>query len=329
MNHNSKRVLIFCPKFFGYENRVANAFRSNGYDVDLYNERPSDGFIAKVAIRKNWRFYKPVIKKYLNQVIEQNKDKKYDYIIVFRGETIGERELLQLKTAFPNAKTIFYLWDSVENTIESKKKINIYDKVFTFDPNDAEKYNLVFLSLPYGEEYTSEVPTSETEYDLAFIGTAHSIRPRIVKELKKQCEEMNLKMFIFFYSPHILVYLFNKLFNKDYKYISLKEINFKSLTTAEVCDIYNKATCILDISHPNQNGTTTRPVEMLAMKKKIITTNTNVKDFDYFDQNDFLIIDKQNPKLDKSFFESEYVPVKKDILYKYSPENFVKTILEE
>ena len=152
----NKKVLIFCPKFFGYENRVANAFRSNGYEVDLYNERPSDGFIAKVAIRKNWRFYKPVIKKYLNQVIEQNKDKKYDYIIVFRGETIGERELLQLKTAFPNAKTIFYLWDSVENTIESKKKINIYDKVFTFDPNDAEKYKFEIQELKAKYSHVAE-----------------------------------------------------------------------------------------------------------------------------------------------------------------------------
>ncbi len=47
MNQNSKKVLIFCPKFFGYQNIVAKAFRSNGYEVDLYNKRPSDGFIAK------------------------------------------------------------------------------------------------------------------------------------------------------------------------------------------------------------------------------------------------------------------------------------------
>ena len=92
---------------------------------------------------------------------------------------------------------------------------------------------------------------------------------RMDSEIKKQCEAMGKKCYCYFFSPHILVYLFNKIINRDYKHISLKEVNFKGLTAKEVCEIYNSSKCVLDIEHPRQKGTTTRPVEMLPMKKKI------------------------------------------------------------
>lgn len=85
----------------------------------------------------------------------------------------------------------------------------------------------------------------------------------------------------------------------------------------------------MDIEHPRQNGTTTRPVEMLPMKKKIITTNKYVKNFEFYNENNFLIIDRETPCLKEEFFESEYLPVDKDVLYKYSPENFVKNVMGE
>ena len=64
------------------------------------------------------------------------------------------------------------------------------------------------------------------------------------------------------------------------------------------------------------------------MKKKIITTNIHVKDFDFYNQNNFLIIDRDNPQIDEEFFESEYLPVKEDVLYNYSPKKFVETLLK-
>ncbi len=328
MSQDNKKVLIFCPKFFGYEKRMANAFKNAGFEVTFYDERPSNSFIGKVSLRLNLKFYKPVVKKYIARVIEENKEKDFDYIFVVKCEAMGENEVNMLKKAYPNAKLVLYFWDSVKNIPEGEKKMKFFDKVFTFDPNDAEKYNLPFLPVPYGEEYTSYEANDNYEYDVAFIGTAHSVRPRVVKQIKKQCEDMGRRCFTYFYSPHILVYLLNKFTNKDYKYISFKEINFKALSTEEVCRIYNSSRCVMDIEHPKQNGTTTRPVEMLPMNKKIITTNKYVKNFEFYNKNNFLIIDRENPKLNEDFFETQYLPVEDDVLYKYSPASFVKSVIE-
>lgn len=324
---NKKSVLMFCPKFFGYEKRLSNAISDEGYLVDLYDERPNNGFICKTLLRLNFKPYKAVVRKYIKKIIDKNADKQYDYVLVVKSEAAGEKELKLLREAYPNARFILYLWDSVANVPDGEKKLSLYDKVLTFDPDDAKKYNIPFLPIPYGKEYSQAEQKDTYEYDVAFIGTAHSVRPRIVKAIKKQCEAMGRKCFTYFYSPHILVYLLNKFTNCDYKYISLKEINFKGLTANEVCEIYNSSKCVLDIEHPRQKGTTTRPVEMLPMKKKIVTTNTYVKDFDFYSENNFLIIDRNNPVIKEEFFETPYLMATEDILYKYSPKKFVETIL--
>lgn len=328
MTENKKSVLMFCQKFFGYQERISQAIRDEGYEVDLYDERPNNGFFCKVFLRLNFKPYKAVVRKYIKNVISENTDKQYDYVLVVKSEAIGDREIDMLRKAYPNAKFILYLWDSVANVPDGEDKLSLYDKALTFDPVDAKKYNLPFLPIPYGKEYTENAKVDSYKYDVAFIGTAHSIRPRVVKSVKQQCEENGRKCFIYFYSPHILVYLLNKLTNRDYKYISLKEVNFRPLSTKEVCSIYNSSKCVLDIEHPRQSGTTTRPVEMLPMQKKIITTNVFVKDFEFYSENNFCLIDRDNPNVKTDFFESDYTPVKKEIVDKYSPKTFVKLLLD-
>ena len=323
---NAKKVLMFCPTFFGYEKRLQNALSDNGYEVDLYDERPSNGFFGKTFIRLGFKIYRPVVKKYVERIIAENKDKDYDYILVVKGEVLWNYELTLLRKAFPNATFVLYLWDSVINTRNCEKNMPLYDKVLSFDPEDAKRFDIPFLPIPFGKEYNYE-KADNYEYAAAFIGTAHSVRPRVVKAIKAQLEAMGEKCFTYFYSPHIMVYLLNKLTNPDYKYLPLKEVHFKPISSNEVSDVYNKTKCVIDIEHPRQNGTTTRPVELLPMKKKIITTNSYVKNFKFYNDNNFLIIDRNNPKIDKAFLEADYEPVAQDIIYEYSPERFVKTLL--
>lgn len=327
-NTKNKKVLMFCPTFFGYENRVADAMRDEGYEVDLYDERPNSGFICKTSLRLNLKLYKPIVRKYIQKVIDENRGKKYDYVFVVKSEATGKNEIEMLRKAYPEAEFILYFWDSVANVPDGEKKIGLYDRVLTFDPVDAKKYNLPFLPIPYGKEHEQTEDVSEHIYDAAFIGTAHSVRPRVVKQIKEQCGQYGRKCFTYFYSPHVLVYLLNKLTNPNYKHISLKEIHFKPLPSAEVCKIYKLSKAVIDIEHPKQQGTTTRPVEMLPMKKKIITTNSFVKEFAFYNTNNFCIIDRNDPKIDEDFFDTEYLPVKQEVLDKYSPKAFVRTLFE-
>ena len=46
-----------------------------------------------------------------------------------------------------------------------------------------------------------------------------------------------------------------------------------------IIDIFKKSRAVLDIPIAGQNGLTMRTFECLAMKKKIVTTNENIKQY--------------------------------------------------
>ena len=108
MSADNKKVLIFCPKFFGYEKRMEKAFENAGYMVYLYDERPSNSFIGKVSLRLNLNFYRPVVRKYISSVIEENKGIQFDYVFVVKCEAMGEIEVNMLRKAYPTAKFVLY-----------------------------------------------------------------------------------------------------------------------------------------------------------------------------------------------------------------------------
>ena len=251
---------MFCVSFFQYEQRIANAIRNAGYDVDLYDERPNSGFFAKACIRYNVSLYRPVTRRYYQQIIQNLQDTTYDYVLVVKGEAVNEDVITMLREAQPKAKFVLYLWDSVANIPDCAKRMKLYDRVLTFDPSDAKKYGIQYLPLPYDEKSFSYGACGEYKYDAAFIGTAHSVRPRVVKQIQSLCQQQGRSCFVYFYSPHILVYLLNKLTNPNYRWITRKEIHFKPLSSELVNEIYASSRCVLDIEHPRQSGTTTRPV---------------------------------------------------------------------
>lgn len=324
----SKRILMICAGFFGYEKRIAEAFRGQGHEVDLYDERPNSGFVAKTCIRYKVGAYRPVIRKYYRGIIEKNKDRQYDYVLVVKGEAVTEDIIEMLRAGYPDAKFVLYLWDSVANTPNCVKHMKLYDQVFTFDPEDAKKYQIEYLPIPYDENGFSYTECNEYKYDAAFIGTAHSVRPRVVKQIQKICCEQNRTMFVYFYSPHILVYLFNKLKNPDYRWITLKDVHFKPLSSEQVYEIYANSRCVLDIEHPKQSGATTRPIEMLALKKKIISTNRHVEDFPFYNDSNFCVVQRDAVEIDRDFWDRAYIDVDADIMERYSPKRFAQTIIE-
>lgn len=324
---NGKKVLMFCPQFFGYDKRIRQAMQDAGYEVDLANDRAGDDFLSKVCIRLNLKCYYPVVRNYIRSLINRFSEKKFDYIVVVKGEGVNTEAIALLRDAYPQAEFILYLWDSVANIPECEKRMKLYDRVLTFDPADADKYGIPYLNIPYSQESTEYQATGKFDYDVAFIGTAHSVRPRIVKQIQTCCQKAGRKCYVYLYSPHILVYLFNKITNPDYKWIRRKDVHFKPLTSQQVYKIYSTSKCILDIEHPKQQGTTTRPVEMLPMKKKIITTNGSVRNFPFYNENNFCIIDRDHLLLDISFFDTEYVPIDEKIIQQYSPGEFVRMLL--
>ena len=325
----NKKILMFGPSFFGYCDIIAEELRALGAQVDLYDERPNNGAFCKIMLRYDVKLYRSAVKKYYLSVIEQNRDKEYDYIFVIKSEAINEDIFGCLKAAFPKAKCILYLWDSVENVPGGKEKIRLYDRVLTFDDVDAKEYGLIFRPLFYRKEYEASCEKkTEYTYMVAFIGTAHTVRPRVVNQLEAQCEKIGGKCFKYLFLPHPIVFLYNKLLNRAYRNVKKSDINFKSISPAEINKVYSDSLCILDVEHQAQRGLTMRTIEMIGMQKKLITTNKGIGKYDFYNEDNICIIDKDEPLVPHEFWTSEYKPLESDILKKYSLRAFVQDIFD-
>ncbi len=67
----------------------------------------------------------------------------YDYVIVLKGESLDKKNLLKFKNKFKNAQFIYYAWDSIKNYPHIQEYLNLFDRVFTFDDNDAREYDFM------------------------------------------------------------------------------------------------------------------------------------------------------------------------------------------
>lgn len=328
INAVGKKVLLFCPSFFGYDLRIADALRECGCEVDLHNEKPGNRFIDKASVRLNIGLYRPVIKKYIQSVIDSHRDKQYDYVLVVKGEAITREAVSLMRKAYPNAKFVLYLWDSVENIPECDSRMRKYDRILTFDPQDAKDYNLLLRPLFFGKEYGQAAGQQSYEYDFAFVGTAHSIRPRVVGQLARERAEKGRKSFSYLFLPHPLVYLNNKLRNPCFRSVRMSDIHFKPMSAEEIRDVYGRSKCILDVEHDAQRGLTMRTIELVGMQKKMITTNVQVRDYDFYNPRNIYVIDRDHPAVDEDFWDTPYEPIPEHILSRYSITSFVQEILD-
>ena len=324
-----KRILYIGSKFFNYENEIQKELIGLGAKVDFFDQRPDNNFITKVLIRLNLKILiQNRLDKYYEYIKKNIINNQYDYIFLISPEAISKKNIEDLKKIQPNAKVICYMWDSVKNKLHLLDFFEIIDEVFSFDKDDCDTYKFKFLPLFYLNSYTaiSNISPNNIHYNLCFIGTVHSDRFDFVMKIKKQFDNMNLKSFIYLYSPSKLMFIIQKLFYKNFNKIQIEDVFFKSLTNNQIIEIISKSEIILDIERPNQNGLSMRTIEILATKKKLITTNKNVQNYDFYNDKNILIVDRINPIVPSEFLYNNYVQCSERIYSKYSLQNWLESI---
>ena len=93
-----------------------------------------------------------------------------------------------------------------------------------------------------------------------------------------------------------------------------------------ILKLYRNSKVILDINHPGQKGLTMRTFEAIGAGKKMITTNSEIKNYPFYNSNNVYIIDRYDIVLDKKFFETEYEDVSEELYFKASIEGWLECI---
>lgn len=225
------------------------------------------------------------------------KIKRYNYIILGENGYLPKTSKY-IKKKNPSCKLIIYYWNILND--ENKKILedkNI-DEFWTFDKNDAQKYNLKYNPQFYSKDIS--LKDNKIIQDVTFLGRAKERKNELIKI------EENL----------------NTLGISTNFYIIEKEEDL--IEYDKYLENISKSKCILDYNQEGQVGLTLRPMEALFLRKKLITNNKNIINYDFYKpQNIFVLGIDQMSKI-KEFIESNYEEVDEKIVNYYDFESWLK-----
>ena len=148
----------------------------------------------------------------------------------------------------------------------------IFDRVMTFDPEDAKKYKMELCFTPYSKV---DIDSMEEDSQLYFCGADAG------------------RMYLLY-----LIWLNARRRDVAVKYDLLECQAFKQFfeNDSEICfhEVYveypqlirkmQKSSCILDITQTGQAGFTLRPYEAVVYNKKLLTNNKRIFEFQFYDE---------------------------------------------
>ncbi|MFP3889660.1 hypothetical protein [uncultured Ralstonia sp.] len=320
-----KRILFIGPRTFGYEREITTRLQQLGAIVEYHDDRPSAKASMKVAIRLFPTLVERQIRGYFESILAHAQD-DFDFVFIIKLECMPLDILAKLRQKLARARFIYYSWDSVRNNRNFEGAASYFDRLFTFDTEDAKADACLKLRpLFFLNEYRN-LPHPPSAYDLCFVGTVHSDRFTLIKKVKALIEQSGARTKFYMFVPHKLIYWANRVFSRAFWGSRPSDFAFEPLKKADVLQMIAQSRAILDIQHPGQTGLTMRTIEMLGARKKLITTNPLVRGYEFFRPENILVIDRGDPVIDPGFLGVPYVELPEDLYERYSLDGWIREV---
>ncbi len=319
-----KRVLFIGIGFYDYDLIIQQAIEKLGFEVDYFCETPKT-ITYTISNHLKIRSISNRIKSKHSILIATKCKENYDFIFVIKGDVITPESLEIIRQKNKTAKTILYLWDSIKRMSNYKKIESYFDTIYSFDRVDSLNDNkLKFKPLFYRSEYKRDENNHSFLFDLFFIGWAHSDRATLLQKIASILEEQKLKVKFFIFVGKMSYYI-----SKSIRTVGSITIR-KPISPKAVVKYSTHSKAILDLAHPLQTGLTMRTIEVLfGINRKLITTNKDIANYSFYNENNILIINRENLEIPKSFFEKDFIPYPKEIIDSFFIENWVKDFFYE
>ena len=340
-----KRVLLYSAKFMNIYLDIKKGLEDMGYDVEwieantvpnnpfnktlgLYSEDKIDAYLYKAS------------EKWKSLLVSDKFSRPFDFFISVVGIDIPPFVFEELSRSNPQIRKVLYLYDRVEGVYQIDRFFKYYDEVFSFDKGDCRQFKLTFLPI-----YWIPVSTvvENLKYDIFAFASYSELkqdRTALFSELKKIADNNNYSDFIKLYdrsygtnkTVFIVKSLVNWLLKRNtltMKDISVGLITGKSVEPDEYRQLINQSRVVFDTQAPYQDGLTARFMWALGAGKKIITTNPHIKTYEFYDKNQFFVLDNNINEIE-SFVNNPFEPssLHKEMIEPYRIDNWVKTLLD-
>jgi hypothetical protein len=305
---NGRRILFIGIGFYDYDVLIVKKLTDCGAHVTYVCQEHENYFINQLTRSKFLSGLESIYSvKYLTDTLSDKSN--YDEVFVIKGSRLTTDIITMLRRKNPNAIFRLYQWDSIKRFEGDKAIFDLFDHVYSFDRIDCLNHAFTFIPLFFRK--TIERKLSYT-YDVSFVGWLHFERLKLLENMSSDLLKVDRTYKFYLFTSIKNWLLLNVLKN-------VKFIHRKSLRYDEYTRIISDSDAILDFHHPEQNGLTMRTIEALGANRKIITTNSDVKNYDFYKYNNVLILDNNTKRVDIiDFLSRSFSEVPIDIINKYS-----------
>jgi hypothetical protein len=316
----NKKVLFIGIGFYDYEDAIRKKIQDFGATVYYFTDK---------SIWERYRLLKIIAKifffndsnfpnSHFNSILKKIEGEHFDYVFVIKGDRLTEGFVSKLKSKLSSAEFILYQWDSLVRIPSVLKLFPYFNKIFSFDRVDClNDERLVFRPLFYRDECVG-YDSFET-FDISFIGLLHSERYSYIDAISQWANQNHLNVFLYL-TTGWKIYLTN-FFNHKLKFLHINRLSYK-----KVASIIAASKSVLDISHPLQSGLTMRTIEAIGLRKKIITTNSDIVNYDFYNESNVTIFNGDCKNINLNFINLNNFKVDDAVMSRYTLSSWVKDV---
>lgn len=315
------KITIFSFDLWGFNQKIAQELIDLGHEVNFVNtnsfkyEYPNVGtkilnFFTKnllnINLKKNIQH-----KKILNELTKVEND------ITFIVNPGFFPEKFTIEARKHTKKLIAYNYDSLTRVPLPKNFKNLFDEIYCFD--DLDVINPHFKhTTNFNYIANKPVQTNNSPKYISFaIQSIDKERMFILSKIADIFDALNQTNYLFLIK------------DKPAKNINKNIVFFSENKSLKEVEEFTKDSFILiDIVRQNQRGLSFRFFEAMAYQKKIITTNKNVLNYDFYNPQNILIIEENDVRIHHEFLKTPYIPLDETIYKKYTLQSWVNNIFK-
>lgn len=259
----------------------------------------------------------------------KQKIKNYDVIIIFDG--LREKDIITyIHKINPSARIIIYYINKFKPGAKNdpKKFKDLPCELWSFDKGDCEKEQMQFNPFCYDEISVNEENRHAFNnknmgvelYDAFFIGVDKNRLATLI-ELNKLLEK-------FQYQTKIIV---RKDKNKTYHDLPKEEkiiLTDSTMAYKDVIKLIHQSKSIIEIQAKGQTGLTLRAMESIFFKKKLITNNYDILNYDFYKKENIFLWGYDSKRRLETFLLTPYKPIDEDIVQRYTWEAWLERFFE-
>jgi len=313
------KVTIISLDKWGYNDFIAQELKKRNVTVkhiDFYKLK----YKYPTVLHKVLNFFTKTLfnynlkREHLNNVLLDitKNQKKQDVTLIIKGDNLSISTIKEIKK---NTKyLVTFLNDSMARYPRMKRVFPYFDKVYSFDPDDVAKngFNSITNYIYFDLNNLTPTKTKHCVFNISSLDKRSKTMPRFAAYFKNS--KIDYKLIAFSNKTH-----------EELKDLNI-EITNKMYSLDEVFELVKKSEILLDLQRPNQKGLSFRILEGIGLNKKIITTNQDVINYDFYNPKNIAVVDSNNITISSDFFKTPYEKIDPSIVKKYHISSWVNEV---